>query len=125
MTRAQEAEERFGLKREVAKLKRLMSKKSHDSLSDESSQKSEEDNKRTDEDNRTEGEYEISTTSTISENHKEEFNDSTDGGDKRTREQVSPDKVFSEVCMPCVQQLSLTLLYNFWRWTTVCFNRVF
>ena len=100
MTRAQEAEERFGLKREVAKLKRLMSKKSHDSLSDEDSKKSEEDNKKTDEDNRTEGEYEASTTSTISENHKEEFNDSTDGGDKRAKE-VSPDKVFSEVRIPC------------------------
>ena len=105
MTRAQEAEERFGLKREVAKLKRLMSKKSHDSLSDEDNKKNEEDNKKTDEDSRTEGEYEASMTSTISENHKEELNDSTDGSDKRTIEQASPDKTFSEVRIPCVEWL--------------------
>ena len=98
MTRAQEAEERFGLKREVAKFKRLMSKKYPDLLSDEDSKKSEEDNNiKTDENNK--GEYEGSMTSTISENQNEECNDVTDGGDKRTKDQISPDKVFLEVCI--------------------------
>lgn len=90
MTRAQEAEERFGLKREVAKLKRLMSKKTNGSQSDE--------------DNKTEGEYEASVTSTtastITENGKEECNDVTDSGDKDTKEPASPDKLeCSEVCI--------------------------
>ena len=91
MTRAQEAEERFSLKREVARLKRLASKKSRDSQSDE-------DSKKTDEDNKTE-EYESSITTTISEDDGEEHDDSTDGGDKDTQKQGSPDKVFSEVCI--------------------------
>lgn len=70
MTRAQEAEERFGLKREVAKLKRLMSKKTPDSQSDE--------------DNKAEGDHE---SSTVSENSsKEECNDVTDSGEKDTKE---------------------------------------
>ena len=104
MTRAQEAEERFGLKREVAKYKRLMSKKSHDSLSDEDNKKNEEESRKNEEDKKTngdkaEGDYEASTTSTISENHKEECDDITDGGDKSTKEHISPDKVFSEVCI--------------------------
>jgi len=86
VTRAQEAEERFSLKREVATLKRLMSTKPNGSQSDE--------------DNKVEGERESSVTSTVAESSKEECNDVVDGGDKDTKEQVLLDKAeSSEVCI--------------------------
>ena len=103
MTRAQEAEERFGLKREVARLKRQVSKK-HGSQSDE--------------DNKTEGENETSPTSTPIVTDKGEYNNVKNGeGDKDNEEPISPTNTNhsdepSDVCVSYKAPLVLDIMYS-------------